>query len=74
MKERWRKQQKKINETKSSFFDKIKKTKKIIKPLARLIQKKRGLKSTKLEIKKKLEVTHRNTKDPKKLLKESIGQ
>ena len=37
----------KINKTKSRFFDKINK---IHKPLARLIKKKRRLKSTKLEM------------------------
>ena len=39
----------KINKTKSWFFGKINK---IDKPLARLIQKKRRIKSTKLEMKK----------------------
>ena len=39
----------KINKTKSWFFEKINK---IDKPLARLIKKKRGLKSIKLEMKK----------------------
>ena len=39
----------KINETKSWFFVKINK---IDKPLARLIKKKRRIKSTKLELKK----------------------
>ena len=39
----------KINKTKSWFFQKINK---IDKPLARLIKKKRRIKSTKLEIKK----------------------
>ena len=39
----------KINEMKSWFFEKINK---IDKPLARLIKKKRGLKSIKLEMKK----------------------
>ena len=38
----------KINETKSWFFEKINK---IDKPLARLIKKKRRIKSTKLEMK-----------------------
>ena len=38
----------KINKTKSWFFEKINK---IDKPLARLIKKKRGEKSTKLEMK-----------------------
>ena len=39
----------KINKTKSWFFEKINK---IDKPLARLIKKKRRVKSTKLEMKK----------------------
>ena len=39
----------KINKTKSWFFEKINK---IDEPLARLIKKKRRIKSTKLEIKK----------------------
>ena len=39
----------KINKTKSWFFEKINK---IGKPLARLIKKKRRIKSTKLEMKK----------------------
>ena len=39
----------KINQTKSCFSEKIKK---IDKPLARLIKKKRRIKSTKLEMKK----------------------
>ena len=39
----------KINKTKSWFFEKINKTD---KPLARLIKKKRRIKSTKLEMKK----------------------
>ena len=39
----------KINKTKSRFFEKINK---IDKPLARLIKKKRRIKSTKLEMKK----------------------
>ena len=39
----------KINKTKNWFFDKINK---IDKPLARLIKKKRRIKSTKLEMKK----------------------
>ena len=38
-----------VNKTKSCFFDKINK---IDKPLARLIKKKRRIKSTKLEMKK----------------------
>ena len=46
---------KKINETKNWFFEKIKK---IDKPLARLIKKKRGLKSVRLEMRKeKLQLT-----------------
>ena len=53
----------KINETKNWFFEKINK---IDKFLARLIKKKRGLKSIKLEIKKKLNRHHRNTKDHKR--------
>ena len=44
----------KINETKSCFFEKINK---IYKPLARLIKKKKRLKSIKLEIRKKLKLT-----------------
>ena len=52
----------KINKTKSQFFEKIKK---IDKPLARLI-KKRRIKSTKLKMKKRLQQT-RNTKDYKTL-------
>ena len=40
----------KINKTKSWFFEKINK---IDQPLARLIKKKRRIKSTKLEMKKK---------------------
>ena len=39
----------KINKTKSWFFEKISK---IVKPLARLIKKKKRIKSTKLEMKK----------------------
>ena len=39
----------KMNKTKSWFFEKINKTD---KPLARLIKKKRRIKSTKLEMKK----------------------
>ena len=50
----------KINETKSRFFEKINK---IDKHFARLI-KKRGLKSIKLEIKKKLELTPQKEKGP----------
>ena len=44
----------KINETKSCFFEKINK---IYKPIARLIKKKKRLKSIKLEIRKKLKLT-----------------
>ena len=40
----------KINKTKTWLFEKINK---IDKPLARLIKKNRGIKSTKLEMKKK---------------------
>ena len=48
----------KINKTKSCFFEKINK---IDKPLARLIKKKRRIKSTKLEIRnQKGEVTTDN--------------
>ena len=49
----------KINEMKSWFFEKINK---IDKPLARLIKKKRGLKSIKLEMKKKLQWTSQKYK------------
>ena len=58
----------KINKTKSWFFEKMNK---INKPLARLIKKKkRGIKSTKLEMKKeRLQWTKcRDTKDYKRLL------
>ena len=56
----------KINKTKSWFFEKINK---IDKPLARLIEKKRRIKSTKLEMKKeRLNRQWRNTKDYKRLL------
>ena len=41
-----------MNKTNSWFFDKINK---IDKPLARLIKKKRRVKSTKLEMKKRLQ-------------------
>ena len=44
----------KINKTKSWSFEKINK---IDKPLARLIKKKRRVKSTKLEMKKRLQQT-----------------
>ena len=44
----------KTNEMKSWFFEKINK---IDKPLARLIKKKRGLKSIKLQMKNKLQQT-----------------
>ena len=55
-----------INKTKSWFFEKINK---IGKPLARLIKKKRRLKSTKLEMKKeKLQQTTQKYKDCKRLL------
>ena len=51
----------KINKIKSWFFEKIHK---IDKPLARLIKKKngRGLKSIKLEMKKKLQLTQQTCK------------
>ena len=56
----------KINKTKSQFFEKINK---IGKPLARLIKKKRRIKSTKLEMKKEwLNRQCRNTKNYKRLL------
>ena len=44
----------KINKTKTLFFEKINR---IDKPLARLIKKRRKIKSTKLEMKKKLQQT-----------------
>ena len=49
----------KINKTKSWFFEKINK---IDKPLARLIKKRRRIKSTKLEIKKRLQQTMKKYK------------
>ena len=50
----------KINKTKSCLFGKINK---IDKPLARLVKKKRGLKSIKLEMKKeKLQQTRQKYK------------
>ena len=53
----------KINKTKSQFFETIKD-----KPLARLIKKKRRIKSIKLEMKmKNHNRQHRNTKDHKRL-------
>ena len=57
----------KMNKTKSWFFEKINK---INKSLARLIKvKKRKIKSTKLEMKKKsLQQASRNTKDLKRIL------
>ena len=58
----------KINKTKSCFFEKVSQTD---RPLARLIKKKkRGIKSTKLEMKKeRLQWTKcRDTKDYKRLL------
>ena len=55
----------KINKTKSWFYEK---TNKIDKPLARLIKKKRRVKSTKLEMKKETLQQCRNTKDYKRLL------
>ena len=53
MKKRLKKNEK-VNETKSQFFEKINK---IDKSLARLIKKKRGPKSIKSEVKKKLQLT-----------------
>ena len=56
----------KINKTNSWFFEKMSK---IEKPVARLIKKKRRIKSTKLEMKKeRLNRQWRNTKDYKRLL------
>ena len=56
----------KINKTKSCFLEKINK---IDKPLARLIKKKRRIKSTKLEMKKeRLQLTRQKYKGYKKLL------
>ena len=43
-----------INKTKNLFFENINR---IYKPLARLIKKRRKIKSTKLEMKKKLQQT-----------------
>ena len=61
-----------INKTKSYFFEKINK---IDKSLARLMKKKRRIKSTKLEMKKEmLQQTCRNTKDYKRLLRTTIWQ
>ena len=52
----------KINKTKSWFFEKINK---IDKPLARLIKKKRRIKSSELEIKKeRLQQTMQKYKGP----------
>ena len=50
----------KINKTKSQFFEKINK---IDRLLARLIKKKR-IKSTKLEVKKRLQQTMQKFKEP----------
>ena len=56
----------KINKTNSWFFEKMSK---IEKPVARLIKKKRRIKSTKLEMKKeRLNRQWRTTKDYKRLL------
>ena len=56
----------KINKTKSWFFEKINK---IDKPLAKLIKKKRRIKSTKLEMKKEqLQQTMQKYKDYRRLL------
>ena len=49
----------KFNKTKSWFFEK---RNKIDKPLARLIKKERRIKSTKLEIKKRLQQTMKKYK------------
>ena len=51
----------KIKETKSWFFEKINK---FDKPLARISRKKRGLKSIKLEMKKKIQWTSQKYKGP----------
>ena len=48
-----------MNKTKSWFFEKINK---IDKPSARLIKKKRGIKSTKLEKKERLQQTMQKCK------------
>ena len=62
----------KINETKSWFFEKINK---IDKTLARLIKKKRRIKSTKLESKKeRLRQTMQKYKDYKRLSRATIWQ
>ena len=62
-----------INKTKSWCFEKINK---IDKPLARLIKKRgRGLKSIKLEMKRRSYNRHRrNTKHPKRLLQATLCQ
>ena len=64
----------KINKTKSWFFEKINK---IDKPVARLIKEKkgRGLKSIKLEMKRRsYNRHHRNTNDHKRLLQATVCQ
>ena len=63
----------KINETKSCLLQKINKTD---KPLTRVIKKnRRGLKSIKLEMKRRsYNRHHRNTKDHERLLQATICQ
>ena len=64
----------KVNKTKSWFFEKINK---IDKPVARLIKEKkgRGLKSIKLEMKRRsYNRHHRNTNDHKRLLQATVCQ
>ena len=61
----------KIHKTKNWFFEKISK---IDKTLARLIKKKRRIKSTKLEGKKEKLRQCRNTKDYNRLLGTTIWQ
>ena len=59
----------KVDETKSQFCEKISK---IDKPLA--IKSGGGLKSIKLEMKKKLQVTPQNTEDHKRTLQATVCQ
>ena len=62
----------KIKEMKTWFFEKLDK---IDKPSAKLIKKKRGLKSIKLEMKKGMvNRHHRNIKDHERLLYATICQ
>ena len=71
MKKKFKKNSK-INKTKSCFFDKINK---VDRPLARLIKKKRRIKSTKLEMKmEKSQQTTQKYKDHKTLLSATICQ